>query len=844
MTDSSPDDLKNITPAGYEDLIKALNLAVIQYTMYPHEHILAKGALETAYNSLTEALKDKKDLIFGIVENRLLVEDAVLNDAVSLIARFFDNFKKLKIDSLTFSAGITKQELSSLIAVMAMREDTIEASGGAKKLLASNATPNIKLENVRYERVGEGETVVSLEDGEKIVKVSEGERLVVEKADEHKVQKQPFYKTMLRYLKGEIKNLKSEVDEKKLLAELTKNPKRTVTLLLEVGREIRNLQFVVERLGDWLADLVHREGSSLKKDISQVMAIFGKRLQEELLSSGKTTESLKTSETLGTIVSQYVDRIKVDMITSKFKMSKKKSPKELERIMGKVVQSKDEMDRILPQLSTRLQGSGVLSDAEFNDAIKRVKETPLKEKKVEISEVELRRLYELEKIARGKQVRPVPAKKETAKMPQAVSEDTDPGKEKTGEKSNAPEEGKQAIIKSDEVVVSRQELERLRHGFHGFEDEIASRVKAATKHLAERNRELSADLERQYTLLHECSSGIIVVDREDKVILMNRAAEELLGVPKEKMIGHYILDQLREEHLLALTRRKEFSSDKTIKQVEVSAVNSGTRDTIKASTAVVEDEDGKTIGMLFVLTDVIKQRELEEIKKNFLSRVSIHLLGPATSIRDNLIVLLNQTAGDLNEEQKRLVSMGRDNVEHLARTIGELLIASEIRKKELKLNLTRFDLVSLIETSITGFQRFAVEKKISIKKELPKTTLEINADREKVFMVLDSLIANGLKAASNGGEVTIGTGPYIDEQQMKTGFVLVYVADTGSGIPASEIDEIFDEFYNAGINDEKFSGLGLGLSSAKEIINMHGGKIWVETRRGKGSKFSLILPVK
>ncbi|MBU1007297.1 MAG: cell wall metabolism sensor histidine kinase WalK [Candidatus Omnitrophica bacterium] len=834
MTDPSKKSMNKIIPTGYEDLIKTLNLAIVQYVMYPHGHALTQSALGAAYGSLKEALKNKKELIFGVVENRLLVEDTVLDEANPLVSKFFGNFKRLKIDSLSFCESIAKEELDSLISVMAMREDAIEGGGGVKKILSSDLTPNIKLENVRYERLSESETIVSIGEGERMVRVAEGERLVTEKsggAEEPKEQKQSFYKTMLLYLKGEIKDVGSKVDEKKLLDELGRSPKRTVTLLLEVGKEIRNLQLVVERMGDWLMDLVRREGSSLKKDLSQTMAFFGKKLQEELLSSGKTTESLKTSEALGTIVSQYVDRIKIDMITAKFKTSKKKSPKDLEKIMRKVVKTKEERDRILPKISSRIKDSGVLSDAEFNKALKNIKEIPLEGKKVEVPEAELKRLYEIEKQAR---------KRKASHDVFADKNETD-GKTSSGISGHG--RGK-AIANPNEVVISRQELDNLRKEPNNAEGEITSRVGAATKHLTEHNKELSADLERQSALLHEFSSGIIVVDREDRVILMNRAAEELLGIPKEKMAGHHILDQLKDEHLLALTRKKRTSSDSSIKQVELSTPNVQTRDTIKASTAVVEDEDGKTIGMLFVLTDVTKQRELEEAKESFLSRISSYLRDPVTSIRDNLIVLLSQTAGDLNEEQKRLVLMAKDNSESLAHSINELLTASEIRKKKVKLDLVKFDVSELIEGCLEEFQKFAEKKKVYLKKELPKDILEVRADREKVALVLNNLIANGLKAVSKGGEVTIGAGPYLDEQQKKTDFILVYVEDTGSGIPASEIDKVFEEFAHTGISDGKFSGLGLGLSYAKEIIGMHKGKIWAETKWGRGSKFNLILPAK
>ncbi len=830
-----------ITPTGYEDLIKEVNLAIVQFTLYPIEHPLVAQALDSAFAKLTKTLAEKKEVTFGMIEERLLVEDKVLDKGDPSVLRFFNNFKKLKIDGLTFSEGVEQEEMTILLGVMAMKEDSIEVKGGVTVLLPAEKIPHMKVEKVRYERVTEGQVVVQVEDGEKVVKVAEEERLITEKEDRTKSlkrQKESFYKVMLKYLKGEVEDISAETDELELLKTLEKNPKQTATLLIEVGKEIQNLQLVVERLGNWLLDLVNRKGSEIKKDLSSTMASLGKKVQEEVLAAaGGNPEAIKSSEALGAVVSQYVEKIKTEIIVTKFQLSKRKSASSLKRIAAKVLDTKEERKNILPELYVKLKSLGI-SEEELNKAMESIKKVSLEDKKIEVSEAELKRLLAAEKKLKNDLMRKMAAEEEKAEAREEKREEKldkpkkEPSREIPGRAG--PE------LSENEEVVDKKELEDLRKVSEKAEQVISTRLKKATSHLREENKELHKEVNNTNAILKELSNGVVVVDNNNKVMLMNNAAEELLGIPKETMVGEHILEQLKSEHLLALART---GPQGDISSVEISGPDPSTKDTIKASSTIVQDENGRTVGMLFVLNDVTKQRELEKTKKEFITRVSSHIQDPFTTIRDSLLLLLDQTSGALNDEQKRLLNMAKESAESMDHSLKEILTLKEIKEEGLELKLVKFDIIPLIETCLIDFEKLAKEKKLSIETNLPKKIFEIKADKEKIMLVLNNLVANGVKATSRGGKVILGCESYTDEEQKDKEFVLISVEDTGRGIPETELSKVFEEFSDLGVKEERFSGLGVGLSIAKEIVSKHGGKIWVKSKWGQGSKFHFILPI-
>jgi PAS domain S-box-containing protein len=818
-----------------EDLIKSLNVAISHCSMYPPQHPLVKEVLSYLHQLYNKFLKDRDEdsLNFGMVENKLLLQKEILDDTNPLVSRFSAYFKRLGIDSLTLLPEITPEELGVLSRIMGMRQDAIEAKGGIEKLLERQACPHIKLERFRYERLGDGQTIVSTEEGQEAITVPRGQRVragtgqeAQARVEQKKARKESFYKIITRYLKGEVEDLSLEADEEELLKEITKNPRRSVTLIVQVGREIKNLQLAMERFGDWLVRLAAEKGASLKQDLSELLSSLGKMLQEELLGPGATQDSIQVADSLGVVVSRYSDKIKLQMIMSKYSSLKRKSPAAVEKMVCRFIKTRQEKERLLPQLTRRLRESG-LKDDKLDELLGRIEKKPFKEEQVTISRSELRRLYELEerlKVARDQLQRPSRGTTPALASSQARV---------TEEKREPAPPGKSSA--------SEDELRRLREKVASFESLLAQKIEEATAPLKRSNEEISLDLERLNTIVRRVAAGIIIVDNQDRVLSMNRAAEELLGLSREEVIGRHILENIKEEHLVALARRQSLKEDRVVSGVELSSPDERTRETLRASSAAVEDEDGKTVGMVFVLTDIAKQKELERLKESFISRVSANIRDPIVGLQDSLALVLNRTAGELNPEQQRLLEMVRENAERLDYALQELVDIAAIEAEGLKLKPTLFDARGLVQEVISGFERWAKEKNIYLKAELPAGPIQVYAHSERVASVLSNLIANAIRATGQGG-VTVTLGPQWDDQGRPSGLVLFSVEDTGRGIPSSELDKVFQPFIQLGPGAPAEGRLGLGLAIAKETIQAQGGKIWVESTWGKGSKFSFALP--
>jgi signal transduction histidine kinase len=235
--------------------------------------------------------------------------------------------------------------------------------------------------------------------------------------------------------------------------------------------------------------------------------------------------------------------------------------------------------------------------------------------------------------------------------------------------------------------------------------------------------------------------------------------------------------------------------------------------------------------------EVANQRlqELDKLKSAFLSNVSHELRTPLTAVKSLTINMLDGITGKLNDKQIRYITGIKESTDRLARLINDLLDISIIEAGRVQLNATSFSLGSLIHEVTDTLRSVAEEKDIRLEAAVDGT-VTVWADRDKVNQVLTNLISNAVKFTSSGK---------VDVSFKKDGaaWVQISVADTGSGIAADETNKIFDEFYQITQPGEKKSkGVGLGLAISKKLVEMQGGRMWVESIVGGGSTFSFTLP--
>ena len=241
--------------------------------------------------------------------------------------------------------------------------------------------------------------------------------------------------------------------------------------------------------------------------------------------------------------------------------------------------------------------------------------------------------------------------------------------------------------------------------------------------------------------------------------------------------------------------------------------------------------------MVTVLSDITKQKELDQMKSDFVASVSHELRNPMGAIQQSISVILTGTAGPITDHQKKFLTNAERNLNRLGLLIDDLLDLAklEARKMELKYELCPMD--KIVSDVLETMETWAKNKNINLVKHLSTSLPEINIDPDRVTQILVNLISNAIKFTPSGGTITVEAA-VPDNSQMK-----VSVTDTGIGIAKEDIAKIFNKFQQVGKKKPTESGTGLGLAIVKELVQLHGGDITVESELENGTQFTFTLPL-
>ena len=250
-----------------------------------------------------------------------------------------------------------------------------------------------------------------------------------------------------------------------------------------------------------------------------------------------------------------------------------------------------------------------------------------------------------------------------------------------------------------------------------------------------------------------------------------------------------------------------------------------------------------------------KLRELDRLKSNFLAMVSHELRTPLTSVIGYSEMLAEGLAGELTEEQKAYATTIRDKGESLLELIGSLLDMSKIEAGAMRLNVSDVEVGPLVEGAksyvVPQAQRKAVELVVDVEPDLPR----LRADREKLRQCLINLLGNSVKFTPSGGQIRLGASIFVGQRRRPVEddgrfgppdetFIRLDVSDTGIGIPADKLEAVFERFYQVDNSiTREYGGTGLGLAIVKRFVEAHEGEVWLETREGEGTTFSLLIPI-
>ncbi len=401
---------------------------------------------------------------------------------------------------------------------------------------------------------------------------------------------------------------------------------------------------------------------------------------------------------------------------------------------------------------------------------------------------------------------------------------------------------KEKIIKTKKVAVSEEELLRLRKLEKDFESTLEERLEESLREVKKINQKLTKEKGRIATILRQNSQGVIVISKEGKILSLNGLAQKALGASLKDGQQKTLKDIISKDQSLSLTRdwHKE-TEDFTPDKIEVTASSEKVRDMISGASAIIENEDGKAIGMLASLQGKILRQQLEDRKNEILDVLGHDLRTPIVAAKQNLSVLFEATdfLKNLNEDQKKMINLCHKNIEKMEKMVTTILDARQLETGKIILQKTETNLGELVQEAVNLLKSWADIKKIKLIANVQYVT-SIKVDPERVCQVINNLISNALKFTSQEGSVEVRLELVKGEGQG----VRVSVIDSGIGIKDEDLERIFNKYEQVGLSSPKgASGLGLGLAICKSIIQLHGGRIWVESKEQKGSSFIFILPI-
>lgn len=233
--------------------------------------------------------------------------------------------------------------------------------------------------------------------------------------------------------------------------------------------------------------------------------------------------------------------------------------------------------------------------------------------------------------------------------------------------------------------------------------------------------------------------------------------------------------------------------------------------------------------------------KVDKLKKEFLSLASHELRTPLATLKNAITLISDESGGPINETQRKFITIANRNIDKLALIINDFFLLADLESGAVELAKSEIPVNETVENAIDIFSDLAKTSGVVIYFEPDRSLKHIVADRQKILHVLTNLISNAIKFSQHGGTVTITASHHSADKN----FIEIKIKDTGIGIDKKDFDKLFHTFQQIdSALTRKFTGSGLGLAICKRIVELHKGKIWVESESGKGSIFNFILPIK
>ncbi len=399
------------------------------------------------------------------------------------------------------------------------------------------------------------------------------------------------------------------------------------------------------------------------------------------------------------------------------------------------------------------------------------------------------------------------------------------------------------------LVEGQDEMAEVIRGFNQMVEELRTRDNKLKDWAGEReeelvklSRSLEEERERLVTVLESIADGLIVLDSEGQVLMVNRRVSEIFGAPREALAGanlSKLIDQMHhrlvnpestEEKVRDLLRHPERMDEVTLELDQPGG------QAIRLYCMPVRGADGRVLGRIATALDLGRERELERMKAEFLSTISHELRTPLTSIKGAIGLIRGGATGALSVDARELLDIALNNTERLIQVINDILDIFQLERGQAIINPVAMSLTQSIAHATQQVAHHAETRHIEIETRFPEALPAVKGDPRRVEQVLINLLSNAIKFSTPNHKVIVSV-----EKQDES--VAVSVQDFGRGMTREFQERLFRKFeHEKDSLTRESQGAGLGLAISRHIVEAHGGRIWVESEEGRGSTFHFTLP--
>ncbi len=373
-------------------------------------------------------------------------------------------------------------------------------------------------------------------------------------------------------------------------------------------------------------------------------------------------------------------------------------------------------------------------------------------------------------------------------------------------------------LKTDDIVEAvKHSLARARH----LGDWIRREVKRTTSSLAHRAKISEAERSRLESILANIDGGVIVLDEENNILLINRVACEAFLLEPADPIGKPVLEAIPHPDLRALLTRPVNDSPKFYE------INLDNGSVFHALHTPIPH-----IGSAITMQDISYLKLLDQMKNDFVHTVSHDLRSPLTAVLGYAELI--ERSGPLNQQQSEFLHRMQGSIQNITTLVNDLL---DLGRLEAGFDSRHepIQLENVLKSSLGVLESLARKKNLQVEQEIAPGLPPLRANPTRIRQMIDNLINNAIKYTPEGGAIRIRA--LTEDQQ-----IILEVTDTGPGIPLGEQTRIFDKFYRASNVNASIKGTGLGLAIVKSIVDNHHGRVWVESKLGEGASFFVVLP--